>query len=77
MLTRNDLVDIVLKRLEAFTAVAATVRSGSGRPFLSEYDIKKRLADGAQELRVSKDAIVSPLALDDLVLRRIKIVRSP
>ena len=50
-------------------------RGPRGRLFLSEYDIRKRLTLNPAELRIPKDAIVSPLATDWLALRRIKIVR--
>ena len=76
MLTLNDLVDIVLERLGASLSELAPVRPVRGRPFLSEYEVNKRLAAGVRELRIPKDAIVSPLALDGLALRRVKIVRS-
>ena len=46
-----------------------------GRPFLSESEIKKALTPGAQHLTIAKDAIVSPLALDWLALRGIRVVR--
>jgi hypothetical protein len=46
-----------------------------GRKFLSEYDIRKQLTVNSQELRISKDSIISPLAADWLILRRIKIIR--
>ncbi len=75
MLTRNDVLDIVLKRLKALLSAPAPARSGPGRPFISEYDVKKSLAHGERELRLPKDAIISPLALDGLALQRIRIVR--
>jgi hypothetical protein len=46
-----------------------------GRKFLSEYDIRKQLTVNSQELRISQNAIISPLAEDWLTLRRIKIIR--
>jgi hypothetical protein len=46
-----------------------------GRKFLSEYDIRKRLTANSQELRIPKDSIISPLAVDWLTLGRIKIIR--
>jgi hypothetical protein len=46
-----------------------------GRGFLSEYDIRKRLTVNPQELRIPKDSIISPLAVDWLTLDRIKIIR--
>lgn len=106
MLTRDDLVDIILEHLaQERHALAGDPRSGpfprgskdasrpeAGRPrqsargparrpeapsrlFLSEYDVKRRLTPSTQELKIPKDAILSPLALDWLVLRGISIVR--
>ncbi|MBI5242030.1 MAG: hypothetical protein HY926_16270 [Elusimicrobia bacterium] len=94
MLTRDDLIDIIMERLAgaggepprtpgtpaAPAPAPAPVRSRldeepKGRRFLSEYDIRKQLTDNSQELRISKDAIISPLAEDWLTLRRIKIIR--
>ena len=46
-----------------------------GRRFLSEREIRKALTPGAQQLTIAKDAIVSPLALDWLALKGIRIVR--
>lgn len=75
MFTLNDLIDIVLERLGSSPSWPAPLQPGRGRTFLSEHDINKLLAAGARELRIPKDAIISPLALDGLVLRRIRIVR--
>jgi hypothetical protein len=95
MLTRDDLIDIVMERLAAapMTGNAQPKACGSalaptaaakrgrldddiqGREFLSEYDIRKRLTANSQELRIPKDSIISPLAVDWLTLRRIKIIR--
>ena len=46
-----------------------------GRKFLSEYDIRKQLTADAQVLRIPKESIISPLAADWLILRRVKIIR--
>jgi len=92
MLTRDDLIDIILERLgKPFPGPGQASPESSGppipspvfnmdqeargRPFLSEYDIRKRLTANFQELRIPMDAIISPLALEWLTLRRIKIVR--
>lgn len=95
MLTRDDLIDIIVERLQragggAHPAPAARPAAPSappapvrrrldeevrGRQFLSEYDIRKQLTGNSQELRISKNAIISPLAEDWLTLRRIKIIR--
>ncbi len=45
-----------------------------GRPFLTEYDVKKALTPGSRHLTIPKDAIVSPLALDWLALKGIELV---
>ena len=82
MLTRDDLIDIVLERLSQASSPAPRSPSAGarepgarGRLFLSEYDIKKRLTGGRQELRIPQGAILSPLALDWLALQRVRIVR--
>ena len=86
MLTKDDLIDIIMERLgrervsSPLAAAPAPVRRRldgevRGREFLSEYDIRKRLTGNSQELRISKEAIISPLAEDWLTLRRIKIIR--
>ena len=84
MLNRDDLVDIVLERLSLGAssvpmpppaAVGRLSRQSKGRLFLSEYDIKKKLAYNPQRLTIPQDAILSPLAMDWLALRRVTIVR--
>lgn len=82
MLTRDDLIDLIMEglRLAAGPSAAAAPapaesRSAKGRLFLSEYEIKKRLTPQSQLLTIPKDAIISPLATDWLVLKGIKIVR--
>lgn len=47
-----------------------------GRPFWSEWQIKKALTGGGKRLTLPADAIVSPLASDWLTLRGIEIVRA-
>lgn len=44
--------------------------------FLSEYEIKQMLKDGKKELRIPSSAIISPLALEWLSQKGIKIVYS-
>ena len=100
MLTRDDLIDLIMEGLRLAASpvpapgpVSAGTQSSNpwpvgqgrfakeetvrtrGRLFLSEYDIKKRLAPSAQLLTIPKDAIISPLATDWLVLKGVKIVR--
>ncbi|MBI5624551.1 MAG: hypothetical protein HY924_12300 [Elusimicrobia bacterium] len=105
MLTRDDLVDIILESLASGSQVLGGSSSsflggglasrsqaphglppappsgarphptGAARLFLSEYDVKRRLTPHSQQLKIPKDAILSPLALDWLVLRGICIVK--
>ncbi len=119
MLTRNDLIDIIVQGFGALSkgsppathlpmpagtaplpggpppAPAAPPPQGSppaqgdaqsaaqaasndgprGRVFLSEYDIKKRLTPQSDELEIPKDAILSPLAVDWIILRGIRVIR--
>ena len=84
MLTKDDIIDIILERLAPPAKLPvrpAPERAGlssegpRGRPFLSEYDIRRRLTLDSSELRIPRDAIISPLAVDGLTLRRIRIVR--
>jgi hypothetical protein len=98
MLTRDDLIDIVMERLLAASGASGARTQGApaggaaaaappaplrgrpadeprGRRFLSEYDIRKQLTGNSQELRIPRDSIISPLAVDWLTLGRIKIVR--
>lgn len=58
------------------TAAPGWVPTGPpGRPFLSEYEIKKRLTPGDVRLTIPENAIISPLVADWLTLRGIEIVR--
>ena len=87
MLTRDDLIDLLVAGLAkagpAASASAApedappakALRSLTGRPFLSEYDIKKRLTPGGNRLTIPRQSIISPLAVDWLTLQGIEIVR--
>ncbi|MEK7857610.1 MAG: hypothetical protein AAB320_00590 [Elusimicrobiota bacterium] len=87
MLTQDDLIDLIVAHLSRTVPPAAPPseakqapegappRASRGRLFLSEYDIKKRLTVQSEHLTIPKDAILSPLALDWLALRRIKIIR--
>lgn len=45
-----------------------------GRVFLSEYDLKKAVDWGKKELRVPSGAILSPLALDWIIFKKIRVV---
>lgn len=89
MLTRDDLIDLLVAGLakagpaaaaSAPGATAKPVPAGSlreikGRVFLSEYEIKKRLTPGGNRLTIPRHSIVSPLALDWLTLQGIQITR--
>lgn len=81
MLTRDDLIDIVIAALaKAKGAAKAAARPWKkdgppGRPFLSEYDIKKRLTPGGSRLTIPGNAILSPLVSDWLTLRGIEVIR--
>jgi len=86
MFKRDDLIDLILSRLKAGPgpgpAGDAHKESPSpyemlpkGRIFLTEYEIKKRLTGSELHLTIPKDAIISPLAADWLVLNGIKVVR--
>ena len=78
MLTNDDLIDALLEhlqgRLPRAGSPARPAPRPAGRQFLSEFDVRKRLAPGARELRIPKGAIVSPLALDWLGLKRIPVI---
>lgn len=56
--------------------VGSHLKPLSGRRFLTEDVIKKTLTDGARNLTIAEDAIVSPLAQDWLALKGIRIIRS-
>lgn len=86
MFTRDDLIDAITRHLREGPpgpggAAPAGRPSGfpamlpKGRPFLTEYEIKRRLTPQAQELRIPPEAILSPLACDWLILKGIKVVR--
>lgn len=85
MLTRDDLIDLLVAGLTKVgpAAVPALARAAgplpdrgpAGRPFLTEHEIKKRLTPNGNRLTIPKNSIVSPLALEWLVLRGIDIIR--
>jgi hypothetical protein len=81
-MTRDDLIDVIIGHLRSAQGKAQPASSNKkaaseprGRLFLTEHDIKKRLTAGRAELTIPKDAILSPLAVDWLVLKGVKIVR--
>jgi hypothetical protein len=86
VLTRDDLIDLIVAGLAkagpaAAVPAAAPSRSKgglpdvSGRLFLTEHEIKKRLTPGGNRLTIPKNSIVSPQAVDWLTLQGIQIVR--
>ena len=79
MLTKDDLIDIIIAGLaKVKPAAAARLWSATGpvgRVFLSEYDIKKRLTPGGVRLTIPENAVLSPLVTDWLMLRGIEVVR--
>jgi hypothetical protein len=85
LLTRDDLIDILISGLARGRPAAAPARGGRARYaplaglkkklFVSEREIKKMLTAGGKRLTIPKDSIVSPLAQDWLTLRGIEIVR--
>ena len=74
MWTRNDLVDWLMERL-APSAAAVKAPGPKKKVFLSEYEIKRMLTPLSQHLKIPKEAILSPLAVDWLTLKGIKVVR--
>lgn len=85
MLKRDDLIDLIVSHLSAAKRGGGQPPTKEkrllppmlpkGRLFLSEHEIKKRLTPQAQRLTIPRDAIVSPLAQDWLVLKGLKVVR--
>jgi hypothetical protein len=80
VLTRDDLIDIVIASLAKAKGAAGVARAWDPtgpirKVFLSEYDIKKRLTAGGLRLTIPENAILSPLVTDWLTLRGIEVVR--
>lgn len=75
MLTRDDLLDILVAGLSKDGPAAVSPHGPQGRRFLSEYEIKKQLTPGGKRLTIPMHSIVSPLALDWLTLQGIEISR--
>ena len=59
-----------------FPPDSASQTAAKRRIFLSELDVKKALTPGQNVLTIGPNVIVSPLALDWLALKGIRIVRS-
>ena len=75
MLTRDDLLDILVAGLSKGRPAAVSPQGPKARRFLSEYELKKRLTPGGKRLTIPMNSIVSPLSLDWLTLSGIEIVR--
>jgi len=75
VLTRDDLLDIIVSGLSKGGPVGLFPDGPKGRCFLSEYEIKKQLTLGGKRLTIPMDSILSPLALDVLTLQGIEINR--
>ena len=80
MLTRNDIIDVILRHLSRslagpFRPQAAPNDKPAGRLFLTEHEIKKRLTSHPEELKIPKNAILSPLAEDWILLKGIRVIR--
>jgi len=77
MLHRNDLVDAVLRHLTSGRPAGerGALPSVRGRPFLTDREVRKSLTPETQVLTIPRAAIVSPLALEWLALKGIRIVR--
>ena len=85
MLTRDDILDLILGHLSTARGGSAPIPYSPGvsvapgrprgRTFLSEYVIKKMLTPTAEHLTIPRETIISPLALDWLILKGIKIIR--
>jgi hypothetical protein len=89
LFTQNDLIDCIIGHLadnsldKRPSLPASPNKPGrwvspeiaKGRLFLSEYDIRRRLTAGQTRLTIPKEAIVSPLAVDWLILKGITVAR--
>lgn len=56
------------KYIQSFTSLP------NKRRYVSEYDIRQMLKTGATSLRLPKNVILSPLALETLQSKRIQII---
>jgi len=74
VLTRDDLLDILVAGLSKDGPATVAPQGPKGRRFLSEYEIKKQLTPGGKRLTIPMNSIISPLALDWLTLQGIEIV---
>jgi hypothetical protein len=78
MFKQDDLIDAIMESLSNGTPSTSPGTRSPAPPvrrlFLSEYDVRRRLTANPGDLRIPKGAIVSPLALDWLSLKGIRIV---
>ncbi|MBI4054555.1 MAG: hypothetical protein HY402_00320 [Elusimicrobia bacterium] len=77
MLREQDLVDWLCEELggpASRRVPEAAQRTAARRYFLSEYEIRQRLKDGTQVLKISPHSILSPLAQEWLSEKGIRIV---
>ena len=78
MLSADDLADVlwdqIKKKVPEKSEPSLSAPKQKGRRFLSEYEIKRMIGAG-KILRVSESDILSPLALDWLLLKGINILR--
>lgn len=75
MLTRDDLLDILVAGLSKDGPATVRAAGPKGRRFLSEYEIKKQLTPGGKRLTIPMNSIISPLAVDWLILQGIAVIR--
>lgn len=86
-ISQDDLADIVAQTLEGGTQVSEA-KSGfftkekyiqsftslpNKRRYVSEYDIRQMLKAGATSIRLPKNVILSPLALETLQTKGVQI----
>ncbi len=91
MLTRDDLIELIVSHLIKEGGAKETVGQSAapsapvqkrtanaeprGRRFISEYEFRRMIKPGISRIAVPKDAIVSPLVLDWLILKGIALER--
>ena len=78
MLTPDDLVDAIWEHLPIPTTELGGSpkqweNAAAGRLFLSEYDVRLRFRNSRGELVLPRGAILSPLALEWLELKNIRV----
>jgi len=81
MLTKGAIEDLIAEHLfrKGPAAVAPELKKIpelKKKIFLSDFELRKKIAAGAKSISVPANAIISPLALDWLDYDGIKIIRS-